>query len=56
MLLPEYAGLVLTGQLPEAERGDLHGSIAGIQPLLPRWLELCESLALRFNLYLQAVP
>ena len=53
LLLPEYAGLVLTGQLQEAERGDLHGSIAGIQPLLPRWLELCESLARRLNIYLQ---
>ncbi|APU31368.1 amidohydrolase [Ectopseudomonas alcaliphila JAB1] len=54
LLLPEYAGLVLTGQLPEAERGDLHGSIAGIQPLLPRWLALCESLARRLKIYLQA--
>lgn len=53
LLLPEYAGLVLTGQLPEAERGDLHGSIAGIQPLLPRWLALCESLARRLRIHLQ---
>ena len=37
LLLPEYAGLVLTGQLPEDQRGDLYGSIAGIQPLLSRW-------------------
>ncbi|WFF42943.1 amidohydrolase [Salinicola endophyticus] len=53
LLLPEYAGLVLSGQLPEAERNDLHGSIAGIQPLLPRWLALCESLARRLKIYLQ---
>jgi predicted amidohydrolase len=53
LLLPEYAGLVLSGQLPETERSDLHASIAGIQPLLPRWLELCESLARRLNIYLQ---
>ncbi|WP_342594484.1 nitrilase-related carbon-nitrogen hydrolase [Salinicola lusitanus] len=53
LLLPEYAGLVLTGQLPEAQRSDLHGSIAGIQPLLPRWLALCESLAKRLQIHLQ---
>src|SRR5574343_476031 len=53
LLLPEYAGLVLTGQLPESERSDLHGSLAGIQALLPRWLELCESLARRLNIHLQ---
>ena len=53
LLLPEYAGLVLSGQLPEEQRGDLQASIAGIQPLLPRWLELCEGLAQRLNVYLQ---
>jgi predicted amidohydrolase len=53
LLLPEYAGLVLSGQLAEAERSDLHGSIAGIQALLPRWLALCESLARRLKVYLQ---
>lgn len=53
LLLPEYAGLVLSGQLPPAERSDLHGSIAGIQPLLPAWLDLCEGLARRLQLYLQ---
>lgn len=45
LLLPEYAGLVLAGQLPPETRSDLHGSIAGIQPLIPRWMALCESLA-----------
>jgi len=53
LLLPEYAGLVLSGQLPSAERGDLQGSIAGIQPLIPAWLALCEDLARRLDLYLQ---
>ena len=53
LLLPEYAGLVLSGQLAEAERSDLHASIAAIQPLLPRWLALCESLARRLNIHLQ---
>ena len=28
LLLPEYAGMVLTGQLPAAVRSDLHASIA----------------------------
>ncbi|SDT23979.1 carbon-nitrogen hydrolase family protein [Pseudomonas oryzae] len=53
LLLPEYAGLVLSGQLPPQQRGDLHASIAGIQPLLPRWLELCAALARSLNVYLQ---
>lgn len=45
VLLPEYAGLVLAGQLDPETRSDLHGSIAGIQPLIPAWVELCEELA-----------
>jgi predicted amidohydrolase len=45
VLLPEYAGLVLAGQLDADTRSDLHGSIAGIQPLIPAWVELCEELA-----------
>ena len=45
LLLPEYAGLVLAGQLDPQTRSDLHGSIAGIQPLIPAWVELCEELA-----------
>ena len=53
LLLPEYAGLVLSGQLPDAERSDLHASIAGIQSLVPNWLELCESLARRLKVHLQ---
>jgi predicted amidohydrolase len=53
LLLPEYAGLVLSGQLPPPARGDLQNSIAGIQPLIPAWRELCEGLARRLQLYLQ---
>ncbi|WP_112827550.1 carbon-nitrogen hydrolase family protein [Rhizobium cremeum] len=53
LLLPEYAGLVLAGQLDEAVRSDLHGSIAGIQPLLPDWLRLCEELARKHSVVLQ---
>ncbi|MCY1665107.1 carbon-nitrogen hydrolase family protein [Rhizobium sp. SL86] len=53
LLLPEYAGLVLTGQLDATTRSDLHGSIAGIQPLVPRWMDLCERLARRHKVILQ---
>ena len=53
LLLPEYAGLVLAGQLDAAARSDLHGSIAGIQPLIPRWLELCETLARQHRIVFQ---
>lgn len=53
LLLPEYAGLVLSGQLPSEQRSDLHGSIAAIQPLLPRWLALCEGIARDLQLYFQ---
>lgn len=45
LLLPEYAAMALTGLLPPDERGDLHRSIAGIQPLIPHWLTLCETIA-----------
>lgn len=53
LLLPEYAGLVLSGQLPPAVRSDLHGAIGGIQPLIPRWLSLCETLARELGVLLQ---
>ncbi|MEN8639189.1 carbon-nitrogen hydrolase family protein [Pseudomonas sichuanensis] len=53
LLLPEYAGLVLSGQLPAAQRSDLKGSIAGIQPLIEPWLALCEGIARRYGVYLQ---
>jgi predicted amidohydrolase len=44
-LMPEYAAMVLAGQLTGETRSDLHGSIAAIQPLLPRWMELCAEIA-----------
>lgn len=53
LLLPEYAGLVLAGQLPEEQRGDLHGSIAGIQPLLGRWIDLCAAIAQEHKILFQ---
>jgi predicted amidohydrolase len=52
LLLPEYAGLVLIGQLPPAIRSDLHASIADMQPLIPRWLDLCETLARSLGVHL----
>ncbi|WDY58956.1 carbon-nitrogen hydrolase family protein [Pseudomonas sp. PSKL.D1] len=53
LLLPEYAGLVLSGQLPVHQRSDLKGSIAGIQPLIEPWLALCERITRRWGVYLQ---
>ena len=53
LLLPEYAGLVLSGLLREEQRGDLKGSIAGIQPLIEPWKALCERIARRWGIYLQ---
>lgn len=53
LLLPEYAGLVLTGLLPENERSDLHQSIAGIQPLIADWMTLCEELAHKHRIIFQ---
>lgn len=53
LLLPEYAGLVLAGQLPADQRSDLHVSIAGIQPLLPRWIALCADIAREHQVVLQ---
>lgn len=52
LVLPEYAGLVLTGLLPPAVRGDLRASIEGLQGGLPRWLALCEGIARRHGVYL----
>ena len=51
LLLPEYAAMTLTGLLPEPQRGDLHGSMAGMQPLIPRWLALCEGIARRHGVW-----
>lgn len=53
VLLPEYAGLVLAGQLDADSRSDLHASIAGIQTLMPAWVELCEELARTHGIVLQ---
>ncbi|WP_299260810.1 carbon-nitrogen hydrolase family protein [uncultured Kushneria sp.] len=52
LVMPEYASLVMTGQMPPDVRGDLHASIEALQPMLPAWLEQCEALAKRFGIYL----
>ncbi|GGO77893.1 amidohydrolase [Marinobacterium nitratireducens] len=51
LLLPEYAGMALTGQLEPSIRSDLQGSITAMQALIPRWLELCENLARRHGIW-----
>ncbi|NWL78345.1 amidohydrolase [Pseudomonas taiwanensis] len=53
LVLPEYAGLVLAGQLAPDERGDLQASIVGIQPLLQDWRALCAGIAAKLGVYLQ---
>jgi predicted amidohydrolase len=53
LLLPEYAALTLTAQLEPHIRSDLHASIAGIQPLIPAWVELCQELAITHNIIFQ---
>src|SRR5690606_26949757 len=53
LLMPEYSAMVLAGQLDETTRSDLFGSIAGIQPLVPAWLELCGTLARRHGIVFQ---
>ena len=52
LLLPEYAGLVLSGQLGR-DREDLAATLCGIQPLVPRWHALCAELARSLGVYLQ---
>lgn len=51
LLLPEYSAMALTGLLPDEKCADLRGSIYAIQPLLPQWLRLCETLARRHQVY-----
>lgn len=53
LLMPEYAGLVLSGQLAPEVRSDLHASIRGIQPLVRTWMDLCERLARKHQVVFQ---
>lgn len=53
LLLPEYAAMTLTGQLAPDIRSDLHGAIAGMQVLIPAWLELCGELARNYGITFQ---
>ncbi|MFC0267717.1 carbon-nitrogen hydrolase family protein [Kushneria aurantia] len=52
LVLPEYAALVMTGQMAPGVRGDLHASIEALQPRLPGWLAQCEALARRLGIHL----
>ena len=51
LVLPEYSAMVLTGQLAPDVRSDLHQSIADMQTLIPRWVELCEEIARDLGIY-----
>ncbi|MFC3606654.1 carbon-nitrogen hydrolase family protein [Stutzerimonas tarimensis] len=53
LLLPEYAGLVLSGALDSVQRSDLLCSIEGIQALVEPWFELCQGLARQWGVVLQ---
>lgn len=44
-VLPEYLALELAATFPAAVAGDLHASLAAIQPLRARWLDLFAALA-----------
>ena len=44
-VLPEYLALELAAMFDAATRGDLHASLAAIQPLRAAWLELFAGLA-----------
>ena len=44
-VLPEYLALELAAMFDAATRGDLHASLAAIQPLREAWLEVYARLA-----------
>ncbi|MEG2942031.1 MAG: nitrilase, partial [Thermomonas sp.] len=44
-VLPEYLSLELAAMFDDATRGDLHASLAAIQPLRDDWLSLYAGLA-----------
>lgn len=53
-VLPEYLALELGASFGDDVRGDLHASLAALQPLHARWLELFTGLASRLRLHVQA--
>lgn len=52
LVLPEYSAMVLSGQLPPDVRADVRASFDAMQPLLPRWIELCGEIARSLDIYL----
>lgn len=53
-VLPEYLALELAAMFDAGVRGDLHASLAAIQPLRGQWLELYASLARGLGLWINA--
>ena len=51
-VLPEYLSLELAAMFDDATRGDLHASLAAIQPLRERWLALYAGLACELGLWI----
>ncbi len=54
LVFPEYASMELASLLGPALRADLHGQIAAMQELLPRWQALHARLAHELGVYLVA--
>lgn len=54
IVLPEYLALELAATLPAATRADVVATLAALQPLQVRWLELFSGLARRHDLHLLA--
>ena len=53
-VLPEYLSLELAAMFDAATRGDLHASLAAIQPLRAAWLALFADLARELDLHIVA--
>ncbi len=53
-VLPEYLALELAAGFASAVRGDLHASLAALQPLRAAWCELFTQLAMRLKLQIIA--
>ena len=53
-VLPEYLALELAAMFDAATRGDLHASLAAIQPLRETWLALFADLARELDLHITA--
>jgi predicted amidohydrolase len=54
LVFPEYASMELASLLGPALRADLHGQIAAMQELLPRWQDLHSRLARELDVYIVA--